>query len=923
VKPLLLSNAVFLLATGLAASFILHSGCVHLTTIPAAIFGLALAGLTISLLGLWRVFSKLETELAESRKSEFLLRTMIDSTPDLIFVIDRQHRYQMVNQAFATRQEAREPAYYVGKTPLEIGVAEEIVLGNPAKGVRGLWDMEKDVIESGKAVRIPEQIIVRNGVEIVVTLMRVPLKNEKGEVTGILNFVHEITDLKRTEEDLRRKDRLLQAVVEATYELISNHHLESAIGKVIALLGSAMQLDSVNIYSNAEKTVGENFVDQLASWDAESDTMEYRQPVMQRIPAEDMPGFFRVLNRNEIFSGTVSELEDLPFRGLLQRRKVKSLAAIPIFVAGRFWGFVTFNDCRRERDWTPSELSILQSFAAMLGVVIEREETEEQLIHAKEAAEGSNRAKSEFIANMSHELRTPMNGIIGFTDLVLTTQLQQVQRQYLENVGKSAQNLLSLINDILDFSRIESGKMEIDHVAFSPMKLVEDTIDMVTIKAFEKQLELVCRVDPNLPARVQGDPARIRQVLVNLLGNAIKFTDAGDVFIEVREGGPREKKGGKEYCHLSISVRDTGIGIDADKLDKIFESFTQADNSTTRKYGGSGLGLTISKNLTEMMGGELRVNSEPGKGSVFTCCFPLEIIDRLPSVKPSLPVALNKVLVVDDNLTNCSLMQGIFDYLRIPVVICDCGRAALDVLQQSVQEDKPFDLVITDHQMPGMDGITLVLEIKKMLAGHVQPLVLMLSSLDKISSQQQAEAAGINLFLQKPVRLKEINDVLLSIVASAYPCADLHSAVPRINSLTENATVLIVEDDAINMLLISELLTRMGFKVLQASQGKEALALLAMHMPAIIFMDVNMPEMDGYTTTRLIRRLASPVGVTPIVALTADAMAEDREKCLAAGMNTFISKPFRIGEIESAIKLYMKPGLYSTNLPFYPTSFDR
>ena len=692
---------------------------------------------------------------------------------------------------------------------------------------------------------------------------------------------------------------------------------------MIAQLGVRLDLDRVNVYCKktnsgagvagdlpggevvTDQPDAEALIDQLAAWERLSDEVIYRCPSMQGISLSSMPFLIETLNRNEIYCGNIGELEDEALQSLLAGREVRSVACIPIFVADRFWGFFSLNDCSKRRQWTEAEFSILRSFSATLGAVIGQKETEHQLIRAKEEAESANRAKSEFIANMSHELRTPMNGIIGFNDLVLTTELVPIQRDYLENVRMSAYNLLTLINDILDFSRIESGKLEIDRTAFSPARLAEEAVDMLTIKAFEKQLELLCRIDPDLPALVLGDAVRIRQVLVNLLGNAIKFTERGEIFVEVKAGPAVREADGRQYCRLNIGVKDTGIGILPEKLEQIFESFTQADTSTTRKYGGSGLGLTISRNLAQLMDGELIVTSEPGKGSHFTFSLPLEIVEDKPVRPPRSLSSIKKVLVVDDNATNRLLMQGIFEYLYIPCEICGGGREALAAIERSANEGHPFDLVITDHQMPEMDGITLARAIKKKEEEEAQPVMLMLSSLEKMSYQQEAEAAGIHIFLQKPVKLKELNKVLLSLLDGPDQQHEINPAIPRINSLTESASVLVVEDDPVNLLLITELLTRMGFQVIQAANGREALKVLSHKQPALIFMDINMPEMDGYTTTRIIRRLPNPLGKTPIVALTADAMPRDKEKCLQAGMNNFISKPFRINEIESALRIYL------------------
>jgi signal transduction histidine kinase/ligand-binding sensor domain-containing protein/DNA-binding response OmpR family regulator len=525
--------------------------------------------------------------------------------------------------------------------------------------------------------------------------------------------------------------------------------------------------------------------------------------------------------------------------------------------------------------------------------------------HARLQAEKASLAKSEFLANMSHELRTPMNGIIGFTDLVLTTDLQNIQREYIGHVNKSGHNLLGIINDILDFSKIESGKFVIEHVPFQLDKLVEEAVDLLSVKAFEKKLELICEIDPLLPMELMGDPVRIRQILINLVGNAIKFTNSGEIVVSIKRTDDKCQKSQKNYQQFCILVKDTGIGIPEEKLTTIFEGFTQVDSSTTRKFGGTGLGLSIAKKFTEIMNGRLTVTSELGNGSIFSLELALEIaqVQSTTFVFSPKPL-LRRVLVVDDNLTNCRLMKSIFEYLKIPCTTCNNGLDALTIIKNAVAIKQPFDLIISDHQMPVMNGITLIKEIKRKLEGQPQPFILMLSSLEKTLYQAEAGKIGIDKFLSKPVKLNELNHLLKSVFEKS-DIKEVAIQTPEIEILATDICIMVAEDEPLNMLLISEVLNKMGFSVIEACNGEEAVALFQQHAPALIFMDINMPEMDGYEATRIIRQLKDPQRNIPIIALTADAMKEDRERCLKAGMNHYISKPFRLEEIETVLRNYV------------------
>jgi PAS domain S-box-containing protein len=792
-----------------------------------------------------------ERELRQRELEASRLAMVASRTDQMVLILDTQGRIDWANDA-ALR--------FSGYSMQEMrGLAAPTLLTGDETDKDTTGQMA-DAIVRGEPCKVEFVAYTRNGDKRVLEVEGQPLRDDHGRYFQYALISPDITERKRTEAALRESAEYFRALFD-----------ESPVA------ASIQSTDYRIVRANAAHTRMLGYtIDQVIG----KDPITFMHP-------EEVDQAYAV--RSEMRSA--GERSTVTF----ERRMVRGDGKV-IWVRGHS---VHFADASGER-----------CLLTMLENITQQKDSERVLRDAKELAESASRAKSQFLANMSHEIRTPMNGVLGMTELLLGTPLTDKQRRFAEAVYRSGESLLEIINDILDFSKIEAGKLELESVDFNLRTLVEDVFELLAPRAHKKRIELAARLGAEVPTVVRGDPTRLRQVLTNLVGNAIKFTEAGEVVVSVTavpDGAGHR---------TTFEVRDTGIGMKADALAKLFTVFMQADQSMSRRYGGTGLGLAISKQLVELMGGRIDVESQFGEGSVFRFVVPLAAGDAVAAAQGANLTALRakRVILAEDNPTNRSILEMQLAAVGMEVATADNGTTALELMRAAARAGTGFEVAVVDMKMPIMDGLTLAAELRRdPLLRSVK--IVMLTSLASGNEANLAYETGVDTYLTKPVRQHELLEALARLLGRAAP--SLPAALTAVPGT--RARVLVAEDNAVNQEVARAMLRDLGCELRLADNGREALNAMRSQKFDVVFMDCQMPEMDGFEAVRRLRSADAADYETaldvPIIALTANALAGDEERCRAAGFDDYLPKPFRQQQLDALLERWMNRAPADTSEP--------
>lgn len=838
-------------------------------------------------------------ELELQTQREFFSK-VTNATNNGIIVSDRDDRFDYVNPAFAKL----------------VGAPEELILGEEI--VHFVDPQEIPMLRIQKQLRLAGEstsfeLRLRGADEkIIPVLVNAVPRMDEDQINGSIAVITDLTERKAIETSLLYREALEKKLVELSTEFVNlpTADLDQAFNRSLQKIGEFCQVDRAYIFLlDPAKTSMSN----SHEWCAAGISPEIDN--LQQIPTEILPMWMsKLLQFENIYIPQVKELPESwrTEREILEPQGIQSLVVVPMVHSSTLIGFTGFDSVNRARAWKEDEIQLLRILGDLFASAIQRRNNEQallemndQLLHSTTLAnemaaqaEAANLAKSQFLANMSHEIRTPLNGIVGMTSLLLNSSLTDQQKRFAQTINHSAESLTAIINDILDFSRIEAEKLEFEQIELNVTNILEEIGDSFSLRAKEKGLELICTASPGIPEKLIGDPGRLRQILTNLVSNAIKFTHQGEVILsaEIQSMHPKE-------AWINFSVRDTGIGIESSKLELLFQPFTQADASMSRNYGGTGLGLSICKRLVEKMGGSIEVHSQPGQGSVFSFSIPLLRNDKPQTSLLGAPLSqcAFKILVVDDNAVHGQILCEKLTALGHQVTYAPAASSALRLLGDAVDIGQPFQTAFIDHFMPSINGLELSRMIRSLPS--LSDLKIILMSDDQTSMDSGILNDPVFHTLQtKPLHWSRLPK-LLSSLCSKPSFAESHpdqTSLP--NDLPLDASrinILLAEDNPINQEVAFTMLSQQGFKVGIAHNGLQALQALREHPFHLVLMDMQMPEMDGLEATRQIRQPHSGVldSQIPIIAMTANALRGDQETCLQAGMNDYIAKPFDLPQL--------------------------